>query len=78
MMWAPLGKSTTSSATTLTGEHPPLTLLGAQKRSCAPVARELGWESELMGTAAGLALVVTQCCSHPQNSLGHGFTDPQK
>ena len=40
------------------------------------MARELGWESELMGTASGLTLVVIQCCSHPQNSLGHSFSDP--
>ena len=90
MMWAPLGRSTTSSAMTLTGEHPPnppqwpaathqaQDTSCTQKKSCAPVARELGWESELMGPDAGLTLVVIQCSSRPQNSLGHSFSDPQK
>ena len=56
----------------------PRTLLGAQEKCCAPVARELACESELMGTAAALALLVVQCCSSPLNSMGHSFSDPQK
>lgn len=74
--WAPSGKSTTSSAMTLTGETQPrplrthsvapllLTrsrrLLRAQGGSRGPMARALSQESEPTGTAAGLALAVAQ------------------